>query len=364
MAAKASNRQRILSALTRKSVAGDLPFLPWGLDALAAPPHPSYAPLFDILRERAVIKRRWVGRPDFFLPAPPVQIETQRKARDGIVAESTRLIAASGELYGERRDIPGTTAGEATSRYLKSPEDVELYLSWPFAAPAVEAAPFFELDREVAEQGVVTHRIPSALGVVGENFEPEPFALLSVENTDLALTLIETIAGRVYRHVRGLLEAGARPIFILGGPEFATPPLLSPRRFDDFVVRFDRPLIELIHGYGCPVIVHCHGRLDAVLERFVDLGVDGLHPLEAPPMGDVTLAEAKRRVGQRVCFVGTVQIGDMMSAPSREIARQVRAIREQACPGMILSTSATPYESPMSEHLMQNYVAAIEAANE
>jgi hypothetical protein len=364
MAASANNRQRILNALACKNAPGDLPFLPFGLDALAAPPHPTYAPLFELLRERAVIKRRWVSRPEFFLPAAPVRIETQRITSEGIITDCTRLISPAGELHGERRDIPGTTASEATSRYLKSPEDVELYLSWPFAEPAVEAAPFFELERDVSTRGVVTHRIMSALGVVGENFEPEPLALLSIENTELALTLIETIAGRVYRHTRGLLEAGARPIFILGGPEFATPPLLSPRRFDDFVVQFDRPLIDMIHSYGCPVIVHCHGRVDAVLERFADMGVDGLHPLEQPPMGDVTLAQAKQRVGNHMCFFGTLQIGDMMSAAPQEVRRQVLAIRQEACPGMILTTSATPYESPMSQRLLENYIAAIEAASE
>ena len=188
--------------------------------------------------------------------------------------------------------------------------------------------------------------------------------MLSVEDRSLALRLIETIAERIFVHTRGLLEAGARPIFIIGGPEFATPPLLSPRHFDDFVVRFDRPLIDLIHDYGCPVIVHCHGRLDAVLERFVDMNVDGLHPLEGPPMGDVTLAQAKQRVGDHICFVGTLQIGDMMSAAPQEIRRQVLAIRREACPGMILTTSATPYESPMSQRLFENYDAAIAAASE
>ena len=81
-------------------------------------------------------------------------------------------------------------------------------------------------------------------------------------------------------------------------------------------------------------------------------------------MGDVTLEDAKRQVGNTICFVGTVQIGDRMSADSQEIRRQVRAILEQACPGMILTTSATPYEAPMSARLLHNYVAAIEAANE
>lgn len=365
MQAAMTNRQRVLSALACTNVAGDLPFLPWGLDALAEPPHPSYAPLFAVLRERAVLKRRWVMPQDFFTPAAPVQRTSQVVQRsDGTTVQMVRLAHRGSELTCERRSIPGTTASESTSRFLKSAADVEVYLSWPYDDQPVDAAPFERLDREVGERGVVTLRAMSALGVVGENFEPEAFAICSVEHPELVIRLIERIAERVLTHTRRMLEGGGRPVFILGGPEFATPPLFAPRRFDEYVVRFDQPLVDLVHSYGCKVIVHCHGRLNAVLERFVDMGVDGLHPIETTPMGDVTLLGAKARVGDRLCFVGNVQIGDMMSAQPDEIRRQVRAIRAQVPTGMILSTSATPYESPMSGRLMENYIAAIEAASE
>jgi hypothetical protein len=364
MPAATDNRQRILMALSGQNAADDLPFLPWGLDALADPPDPSYAPLFDLLRRRAVIKRRWLSRPDLFTPAAPVACHTQSAILpDGTVEEIVHLCGASGELTCRRRSIPGTSAHEATSRFLKSPEDVELYLSWPFAGAMVDASPYFDLEDSVNRRGVVTLRVSTALGIVGESFEPEPFAICSVENYELVQALLRNIAGRVTDYVRQVLHAGARPIFILSGPEFATPPLLSPRHFDDFVRRYDQTLIDLIHGFGCRIIVHCHGRLNAVLERFVAMGVDGLHPLEGPPMGDVTLAQAKARVGDRLCILGTLQIGDMMAAEPDEIRRQVRAIRRDAPGGMILTTSATPYETLMTSRLMENYAAAIDAAS-
>lgn len=360
-----SNRQRVLSALARKHDPHDLPFLPWGVDGLAPPFNASYAPLFDLLRERAVIKRRWTGsRHDLFQPSSPVRREAQRSVRsDGVVIDEVRLSGPGGELTSTRQSIPGTTASETISRFLKSAADVETYLSWPYVDDPVDVSSYFELDRDLGDRGVVTHRISDALGIVGAHFEPEPFALCSVESMDVVLALLDAIAGRVFRQIERVLQAGARPIFILQGPEFATPPLLSPHHFDEYVTRFDRPLIDLIHRYGCPVIVHCHGRLNAVLERFADMGADGLHPLETIPMGDVTLADAARRVSDRICFVGALQIGDMMIADPEEIRRQVRAIREQVPAGMILSTSATPYETPMPSRLLANYAAALDAAD-
>ena len=358
-----TNRQRIAMALACKSGLDCLPVLPWGLDALAAPPDPSFGPLWHVLLERAVIKRRWTGWPDLFAPGPSVERSALvRQTPEGDRVRVTHLHGPGGELSQEVQSISGTSATDTTKRYLKSPADVERYLSWPYQEAVVDASPYFELEHSVGERGVVTYRMCDALSFVGENFDPEPFAMCSVENEDLILTLLEVLAGRIYRYVQGLLEGGARPIFVVGGSEFATPPLLGIRHFDDYVVRFDKPLIELMHRYGCKVIVHCHGRVNSLLERFIAMGVDGLHPLEVPPMGDVTLVEAKRRVGDRLCFVGNLQIGDMMSATPAEITEQVRRIREQAPSGMILSTSATPYETPMTSHLLENYIAAIEAA--
>ena len=54
----------------------------------------------------------------------------------------------------------------------------------------------------------------------------------------------------------------------------------------------------------------------------------------------------------------------MMRAEPHEIRAQVRRIRQDVPTGMILSTSATPYETVLSERLLANYIAALEAAAE
>ena len=360
-----TNRQRMAMALACRPGLDCLPVLPWGLDAMATPPDPSFAPLWRALLEKAVIKRRWTSWFDAFTPAPPVQVHTQPVRHSGSAwIEETALSGPGGELQQTVQGIPGTTASEKTSHFLKTEDDIRLYLSWPFAAARVDVAPYFELERSVGERGVVTYRLMDALGVAGGNLAAEFLALLSVDNEPLLMRLIETLAERIHRHVQALLEAGARPIFHVSGSEYATPPLLRPRQFDDYVMRFDQPLLALMHRYGCKVLVHCHGRANGVLERFIDMGVDGLHPLEAPPMGDITLAEAERRVGDKLCLVGNLQIGDMMRNEPSEIREQVLRIREDVPTGMILSTSATPYETVLSQRLLENYLVALDAAAE
>jgi len=71
----------------------------------------------------------------------------------------------------------------------------------------------------------------------------------------------------------------------------------SPVAFDALVAPFDGPLIDLIHRFGGKVIVHHHGNINAILERIADLGADAIQPIEEPPVGDCTMADAKRRIG-------------------------------------------------------------------
>jgi len=108
-----------------------------------------------------------------------------------------------------------------------------------------------------------------------------------------------------------LLARGVRGVYGFSGEEYAAPPLLSPRDFHEFATQPEREILDLIHCHGCLVHVHCHGPMDAILEDFVEMGADCLHPIEAPPLGDMPLAEAKRRIGGQVCLEGNIQIGDI-----------------------------------------------------
>ena len=151
---------------------------------------------------------------------------------------------------------------------------------------------------------------------------------------------------------------------MISGPEFATLPLLSPHLFREFVVPFDRPLINMMHRYGCLVILHCHGQLASVLDCFVEIGCDGLHPLEEPPTGDITLAEAKRRVGDHITIIGNVPMDLLFRGNRTEVQRECTRILDEGAAGggLILAPAAAPYQSPFTEQSYWNYVELVHTA--
>jgi hypothetical protein len=81
--------------------------------------------------------------------------------------------------------------------------------------------------------------------------------------------------------------------------------VISPEIFDKFVAPYDRELISIAHEADQKVIYHTCGGMMPFLEKIADMEPDAMETFTPPGMGgDVDLAEAKKRIGDRVCMVG------------------------------------------------------------
>ena len=105
-------------------------------------------------------------------------------------------------------------------------------------------------------------------------------------------TFIQSLKGARY----DLLELG-------GGAASTT--VISPKIFDKFVAPYDSELIELAHAMGQRIVYHTCGGMMPILEKIADMGPDAMETFTPADMGgDVRLAEAKQRIGDRVCMIG------------------------------------------------------------
>jgi hypothetical protein len=81
--------------------------------------------------------------------------------------------------------------------------------------------------------------------------------------------------------------------------------VISPRMFREFCLPYDRQQIQALHAGGTKVVYHLCGGLMHMLEMVAETGADGLETMTPPAMGgDCDLAEAYRRVGDRLFFIG------------------------------------------------------------
>ncbi len=108
---------------------------------------------------------------------------------------------------------------------------------------------------------------------------------------------------RKVRYIRSLKGSGYDLMELGGGDASST--VISPTIFREFVAPYDSVLIEEAHKAGIRIVYHTCGGMMPILEDIADMGPDAMETFTPPEMGaDVILAEAKRRIGNRVCMIG------------------------------------------------------------
>ena len=363
-----NSRQRILTTL-RGEPADRVPVWAWGIHPWRGNVHESIRPVVDAYLDRGDLIHWWSPGSGTFLTAS-----------DTVAAKASRRPSPH-RGYEEQVTTYSTPAGDLTtattvslegrpgyrSRYLlESAEDVEKLLSIPYVPPRPGCTTFFELDRQLGGRGLIMTSVPSdPMYAVNNLIGSERFALWSLDERPLIDRLMAEFSRRILDWVDWVLSQGVGPLFGYVGPELCIPPLQSPADFEQWVVRPDRQLNDRIRSAGGIVLVHCHGCMGPVLEGFVRMHADALHPIEPPPMGDVTLLEAKRRIGRDLCIVGNVQEHEIETMPTPAF----RALVEEAVSvgkvggRFILSPTATPFGWPtMAELARRNWLAMLETA--
>jgi len=146
-------------------------------------------------------------------------------------------------------------------------------------------------------------------------------------------TFLGILQQRKLVYVRSL--QGARyDLLELGGGDASTT-VISPRIFREFVAPFDGEIIREAHEAGQRISYHTCGGMMPILEDIAGMDPDAMETLTPPAMGgDVDLAEAKRRVGDRVCLIGGFdQFHYLQGCRPEETRRAVRACFEAAGEG-------------------------------
>jgi uroporphyrinogen decarboxylase len=117
----------------------------------------------------------------------------------------------------------------------------------------------------------------------------------------------------------------------LGGGD-ASSTVISPAIFDRFVAPFDAPIVAAAHDAGQRVVYHTCGGMMPLLERIAGLETDAMETFTPKEMGgDARLAEAKRRIGSRVCMIGGFdQFHYFKGCTPGETRRAVREAFDQA----------------------------------
>jgi len=363
-----TSKERILTAY-RGGETDRVPVRVWGVepDTPASRGRESYAPIIEAAKEKTDMVAHWGAGTGVFMSASEevsVATEDRPSPHEHYEERVTTITTPAGDLTSVLAFSPIGKPGYAKEYLIETPEDAERLLSVPYVPPRPDVSSYFEKQERLGDAAAICAGFGvDAMYAVNNIMGSVTFALMSLEQRPLLRKLIETFHQRTYEYLEYLLAQGVGPLFGYVGPELCIPPLQSPSDFREFVVDFDRELSDLVHRYDGIMWCHCHGKMGPVLEMFAEMHVDCLNPLEPPPMGDVTLAEAKARIGNEVALEGNIQVGDFYRVTPEEMRRMVRRAIDEGSPGggfLLCATSSPWNDATIDAKAVENWLAFID----
>jgi len=232
-----------------------------------------------------------------------------------------------------------------TEFLIQSERDFELWEKYIPLPEKVDWTPIIDIKNRIGDKGIVRGEFFGfGQGSPWQDFcymfDSEQAIYAAYDKTDwlhhVLKTLLEkklTVIERAGKFHLDLVETG-------GGAGSSS--VISPDMHREFCLPYDRIQIEALHNAGTKVVYHLCGKLMPLLEIVVKNGTDGLETMTPISMGgDCDLAEANRRVGDKLFFIGGFdQNAGFEKGSPGTAARLVRECHN-ACPdgGYICSPS-------------------------
>jgi len=291
-----------------------------------------------------------------YLVIPPHRMrEASREAKDGCVRVVTEIDTPKGTLTAvtERN---ATSATEWTTKYpCESVEDIAKIRSIP-SEPVAELAPpdMSNVPEDFNRRGVMRVNVSSPMVCVAGMMPYEYYLELCGTNLTLIKALTSICLERIMNRLDILLSEGNVDWVWMGGCEWLTPPMGSPELYEALVQEFERPVIERIHAGGALSQVHCHGNVRSTLEAVIERGADFFEPVEPPPDGDITMAEAKAAARGRITLGGNVESRVIEHGSLEEVEAATRAAFEGGKERMVLQPTAHPI-CALTPKMLENY---------
>jgi uroporphyrinogen decarboxylase len=103
--------------------------------------------------------------------------------------------------------------------------------------------------------------------------------------------------------------------------------LLSPQLWSQTIKVRQEKLFALARSFEKPLMYHCCGRIDPLIEPLIDIGVSVLNPLQ-PLAIETDFAELKQRYGLRLTFHGGIDIQELLpNGTPQQVKEEVQRIK-------------------------------------
>lgn len=132
---------------------------------------------------------------------------------------------------------------------------------------------------------------------------------------------------------------------------------MPPDLWRKFVKPQFRDLVQTFRKRGVFTLAHSDGDVTLVLDDLVDLGLDGLNPIEDLNIPKMDIGKIKDQYGDKICLWGNVDCAHVLVTGSeKEVREAVRTCINKASSGgghiLDTSNSVHPHVSPSNVFTM------------
>ena len=165
------------------------------------------------------------------------------------------------------------------------------------------------------------------------------------DRPDFVSAVMDMQAEAMIQRAEKLLSTGIDALYI--GDPAASASLISPRHFERLCLPAYQKFCRHFQDRDILIYIHVCGNSDPILEMLAESGAHTIEPLD--PLGGVSVADAKRRVGSRVSLMGGVNTLTLAYGTPEEVgAEAIQKCREGGPYGYILAAGdMVPPETPL-----------------
>ncbi len=225
---------------------------------------------------------------------------------DGIRGWEEEVTTPAGKLHRKLSQNDFTTWD--TEPWLKTEADFEIWIKYYPVPVKADFSAIQQARDRLGDRGIVrSHPFSPGQGSPWQSFcclfGTEPAILLGMDEPEKLHYMLDAILQKTLQATRLWENTPADMVEVGGGAGSNT--VISPDFYREFGLPYDQKQNELFHQIGIKVVNHFCGGLMKMLELVVESGADGLETMTPPAMGgDCDLAEASRRVGDKLFFIG------------------------------------------------------------
>lgn len=327
---------------------------------------PSYQKLMDFIRAKTDSVTMWQPKSDEFdaKSACSSILETTETMEGDFHICCTRLHTPKRVLKQTVKYQDNVKTVWKVEHLCKDIQDVDALLNLPFRPVTYDFSDFKRIKEEVGNRGIIMTSLGDPVCTAMELMEFGEATVWALTEPEHFTATLKELHRRGMINLKAMLESGIADLYRICGPEYVTPPYLSPKHFEKYVYPYLCDMVNLIHQYGAKVRIHSHGRIGKVLDMIKDTGADAIDPCEAPPDGDISLEEVKRRVGDKMTIFGNLQLKLLEHGSREEVEQAVHMCMQEAKANgrYVIMPTASPINIPLSEKTFENYCTFINSA--